>query len=237
MGKSLIQQARGHGSKTYQVRPSAYKFEIKMPANLTANSTGKIIALVNSPAHTCPLAKISADNKTFYIPAAQGVYEGQEISICPDSIDKIKPGDIVFMKDLPFDTKIFNAEIKPNDGGKIARTSGMFLSVVRPEKGYTIVMTFKKRELNLHEYCRAVVGLIAGQGRKIKPVVSAGKKHHMMKARNKLWPRTSAVKMNAVDHPFGSGRGKRIKSKIAKRNAPAGAKVGHLRPRRTGHIH
>ena len=55
-----------------------------------------------------------------------------------------------------------------------------------------------------------------------------------MKSRNKLWPRTSAVKFNAVDHPFGSGRGKRIKSKIAKRNAPAGARVGHLRPRRTG---
>jgi ribosomal protein L2 len=40
--------------------------------------------------------------------------------------------------------------------------------------------------------------------------------------------------MNAIDHPFGCGRGKNPKSKIAKRNAPAGAKVGHLRPRRTG---
>ena len=56
----------------------------------------------------------------------------------------------------------------------------------------------------------------------------------MMKAIGRKWHRTSAVKMNAVDHPFGGGRGKRIKSKIAKRNAPAGAKVGHLRPRRTG---
>ena len=54
------------------------------------------------------------------------------------------------------------------------------------------------------------------------------------KSRNKLWPRTSAVKFNAVDHPFGSGRGKRIKSKIAKNNSPPGAKVGTLRPRRTG---
>ena len=42
------------------------------------------------------------------------------------------------------------------------------------------------------------------------------------------------IKTNAIDHPFGSGRGKRIKSKIAKRNAPAGAKVGLIRPRRTG---
>ena len=58
--------------------------------------------------------------------------------------------------------------------------------------------------------------------------------YHIKKSKNKLYPRTSAVKMNVIDHPFGSGRGKRIKSKIAKRNAPPGAKVGLVRPRRTG---
>lgn len=55
-----------------------------------------------------------------------------------------------------------------------------------------------------------------------------------MKTKSKLWPRTSAVKMNAIDHPFGSGRGKRMKSKIAKRNASPGKKVGLIRPARTG---
>jgi large subunit ribosomal protein L2 len=91
-----------------------------------------------------------------------------------------------------------------------------------------------KKEIWLDGKCRATIGEVAGQGRLDKPIVKAGKKWHMMKARNKLWPRTSAVKMNAVDHPFGSGRGKRIKSKIAKRNAPPGARVGHIRPSRTG---
>ena len=55
-----------------------------------------------------------------------------------------------------------------------------------------------------------------------------------MKSKSKLWPRTSAVAMNAIDHPFGSGRGKRVKSKIIKRNAAPGKKVGLLRPRKTG---
>jgi large subunit ribosomal protein L2 len=93
-----------------------------------------------------------------------------------------------------------------------------------------------KKEKELSPDCRATIGMVAGQGRMLKPIIKAGKKWHMMKARNKLWPRTSAIKFNAVDHPFGGGRGKRIKSKIAKRNAPPGAKVGHLRPRRTGKI-
>jgi len=65
-------------------------------------------------------------------------------------------------------------------------------------------------------------------------MLKAGKKHHLMKSKGRKWHRTSPIKVNAVDHPFGSGRGKRIKSKIAKRNLPPGKKVGHIRPRRTG---
>src|SRR3989344_2928930 len=73
-----------------------------------------------------------------------------------------------------------------------------------------------------------------GDGGIDKPILKAGKQYFIKRAKSKLWPRTSAIKMNKIDHPFGSGRGKRIKSKIAKRNAPPGKKVGLIRPRRTG---
>ena len=91
-----------------------------------------------------------------------------------------------------------------------------------------------KKEKKFNSKCRAIVGVIAGHGRLDKPIIKAGKRFHIKKAKSKLWPRTSAVKMNAIDHPFGSGRAKNPKSKIAKRNAPPGRKVGLLRPRRTG---
>ena len=80
-----------------------------------------------------------------------------------------------------------------------------------------------KKEKKFNANCRAVIGVIAGEGRLDKPVVKAGKQFYIKKAKSKLWPRTGAFKMNAIDHPFGSGRGKNPKSKIAKRNAPAGA--------------
>ena len=233
MGKTIIQQARGHGSFTYRVRRRAYIYEINYP-NLGTNGKLKIDALVNSPAHTAPLARLISNGKKYYIPAAQGIYEGQEIEI---GGSEIKPGNIVAIKNVPVETPIFNIEIRPGDGGRMARTSGNSATVLRtePDGGVRILLSSKK-ETKLNPECRVTVGMAAGQGRKLKPVVKAGKKWHMMKARNKLWPRTSAVKFNAVDHPFGCGRGKRIKSKIAKRNAPAGAKVGHLRPSRTGKI-
>lgn len=232
MGKTIIQQARGHGSKTYQVRGSAYIYEIKYP-NLPIVGKFKLNALINSAGHTAPLTRLIIADKSYYMPAAQGIWEGQDIEIGEKT--PIAAGNICALKNMPVETKVFNIEIRPGDGGKIARTSGNCATVVKPGEE-TLLLVGNKREIKLNGNCRATIGIVAGQGRKLKPVVKAGKKWHMMKARNKLWPRTSAVKFNAVDHPFGCGRGKRKKSKIAKRNAPAGAKVGHLRPARTGKV-
>jgi large subunit ribosomal protein L2 len=115
------------------------------------------------------------------------------------------------------------------------RTAGSSAIVFKKlENNKVIVLMPNKKELVLPGDNRVTVGVIAGAGKILKPFMKAGVKWYQMKARNKLWPRTSAVKMNAVDHPFGSGRGKRIKPKIAKRNSPPGARVGHIRPRRTG---
>lgn len=232
MGKTIIQQARGHGSFTYRVRRRAYIYEINYPP-LSTNGKFKIAKLINSAAHTAPLAMLVIEGKKYYIPAASGIYEGQEIEI-GSNVTNLQPGNITALKNIPLETPIFNIEIRPGDGGKMIRTSGSSVVVSNKDERNVKLLMQGKREVNLNPECRVTVGIAAGEGRKLKPVVKAGKKHHMMKARNKLWPRTSAVKFNAVDHPFGSGRGKRIKSKIAKRNAPAGAKVGHLRPRRTG---
>ena len=232
MGKSLIKQARGKGSFTYRVRRRAYRHRISYPT-LDTNGKAVITKLINSSGHTAPLAEIKIDNKTFIVPAANGIYEGQEIYIGKRPDKKIESGDIIELKDVPQGTKVFNIELFPGSGGKFLRSAGNSGIAMNKEKGIVEVLV-KRRQLKLHENARAIIGVVSGDGRKLKPIVKAGKRYYMMKAIGRKWHRTSAVKMNAVDHPFGGGRGKRIKSKIAKRNAPAGAKVGHLRPRRTG---
>jgi len=231
MGKRIIQQARGHGSLTYRVKSKAYKYEVKYPP-LNVTGKAKVIELINSPAHSAPLIKIKPNNgKVFYNLASNGIYEGQEIEI---GNKEIKNGNILMLKDIPSTTNIFNIEVNPGDGGKLVRTSGNTSIITKKDNGKVAVLMPSKKEIWFDEKCRATIGIIAGQGRLEKPIVKAGNMWYKKKAKNKLWPRTSAVKMNAVDHPFGSGRGKRIKSKIAKLNAPPGAKVGHLHPRRTG---
>jgi len=228
MGKRITQQARGKGSLTFRVRPKAYKHKISYP-KLDSTGKAKIIKLFNSSGHSAPLVKIKAGKEIFISPAASKVYEGQEIEIN----GKPEIGNILKLKDIPIGTKIFNVENVPGNGGAYIRSAGCSGTVLFKDKGKVEIQIIR-RKIKLHENCRAIIGVAAGEGILIKPILKAGKKHHMMKSKGRKWHRTSPVKVNAVDHPFGGGRGKRIKSKIAKRNLPPGKKVGHIRPKRTG---
>ncbi len=233
MGKRIVSRARGHGSMTYQVRRRGYIYRIKYPQ---IEGKAKIIKIIHSPAHSAPILKLQIQqkgkNEIFYNPAFQNAYEGQEINI--GKSEEIKLGDIIELKDAKIGTRVYNIESVPLDGGRFVRSGGGFAEVTKNEKGVVVLMMPSKKSIKLNEKNRATVGVIAGTGRKEKPFMKAGKRFHAMKAKGRKWHYTSPVKMNVIDHPFGGGRGKRIKSKIAKRNAPPGAKVGHLRPRRTG---
>ena len=142
------------------------------------------------------------------------------------------------LKSIPIKTQVYNVESTPLDGGKFIRSAGSSATIVKRQKGGVILLMPSKKEKVFNDSCRATIGVTAGSGRLDKPVVKAGKKYYIKKAKNKLWPRTSAVCMNVVDHPFGSGRGKNLThggvGKIPKRNAPPGARVGSIRARRTG---
>ncbi|MBT96505.1 MAG: 50S ribosomal protein L2 [Candidatus Pacearchaeota archaeon] len=229
MGKRIITQARGKGSHTYRVRKKAFRYKLQYPSKL--DGKGTVIRLFDSAAHSSPLAKIKYEKGIFYIPAFKEMIEGQEINF---GGKKIKQGNIIELKNIPVKTKIYNIESRPRDGGIFIKSAGNSAVISRIiEKDIFILMPSKK-ERKFNSNCRAIIGVIAGTGRLDKPIVKAGKKYHIKKSKSKLWPRTSAVKMNAIDHPFGSGRAKNPKSKIAKRNAPPGRKVGLLRPKRTG---
>ena len=229
MGKRIIVQARGKGSSTYRVKRKAFRYQLKYPPRLSGE--GKVIKLFNSSAHSSPLAKISYKKGFFYIPAFKGMIEGQKINF---SGKKINKGDIKPLSKIPLKTPIYNIESKPGDGGKFIKSAGNFASINRIVGENIFILMPSKKEKKFNKKCRAIIGTVAGAGKLDKPFTKAGKKYHLKKSKSKLWPRTSAVKMNAIDHPFGSGRAKNVKSKIAKRNAPPGRKVGLIRPRRTG---
>ena len=239
MGKRIISRRKGRGTTTYRANSHKSRGEIqhRIYDEKEKNSItfGIIKNIVHCPAHSAPIAQIKYENdaKDSLIPAPLGVRINDSLESGFNA--QIKIGNTTVLKNIPEGTSIYNIENKPGDGGQFVRTAGSSAKIATQTGSTTLIKMPSKKTRIFNSLCRATIGIIAGSGKQDKPFVKAGKKHHYKRARGKLYPRTSGVAMNAVDHPFGSGRGRHIgKSKIAPRNAPPGRKVGLIRPRRTG---
>jgi large subunit ribosomal protein L2 len=219
MGKRIIQQRRGKGSPTYRAPP--YKFR---PSLKYKDQPGRIVDIVNDRIRNSPLAEIVySDRSKGYIIAPEGIRVG-------DSIENV----VVLLSQVTEGMQISAIETSPNSGPKLCRTPGSFATMVSRRKNECIIQLPSKKKKKLNPNCRVIVGIPAGEGRGEKPFVKAGKKWIAMHARGKLYPRTSGVAMNVVDHPFGGGYSGLGKHKTVSRHTPPGRKVGSISPRRTG---
>ena len=238
MGKRLITQRRGRGTLTYRAPSHRYKAKVKhRPYDQLEREGviyGKIIDIVHCPGHTAPLAKVAYENgEKHYIFAPEGIRVNDIIA--SGSKAEIQSANTLPLKTIPKGTFVFNIEQNPGDGGKFVRSSGTFARIISSIKNRIIIELPSKKQKTFLPDCRATIGVLAGSGRTEKPFIKAGRKYHAMKARNKLYPRTSGVAMNAVDHPFGSGRGRHVgKPKTPPRNAPPGRNIGLIRAKKTG---
>ncbi|AEH61080.1 ribosomal protein L2 [Methanosalsum zhilinae DSM 4017] len=235
MGKRLISQNRGRGTPTYRAPSHKYKGTLKHP-KVDENETiyGTVTAVKHDSSRSAPIVRVKFDNgEERFILAPEGTSVGQQIS-CGISAE-IKPGNILYLAEIPEGVPICNIESKPNDGGRFARSSGVSATLIAHERGKVVVQMPSGEMKWLNPKCRATIGIVAGGGRADKPFLKAGNKYHKMKTRATKYPRVSGVAMNAVDHPFGGGNRKHPgKPTTVGRNTPAGRKVGQIAARRTG---
>jgi len=229
MGKNLIQQRRGKGSGRFRTPNFRYKGEIKMlnKASYTVKN------LVRCPGHSAPLIEAEYDDKsTSLLIAPEGIAIGDKIDL---TSQEIKTGNIIALKDIPEGTNIYCIESTPGDGGKFVRGSGTFAKIIGKTTNAISVLLPSKKQKNFHPNCKAMIGIAAGGGRVEKPLLKAGKKHHIAKSKNQYYPIVSGSAMNAVAHPFGNKRTlRKSKARPTSRNAPPGRKVGMIAARRSG---
>ena len=219
MGRRLIQQRRGRGTRTYRVPEKSFSPNIQYN-----DRPGKIIDILNSTLSTSPVAQVAYnDNTKGFIIAPEGMKVGDPVENFVKVAAEVDEGTVVFA-----------IETYPFSGPKLCRASGSFAILVsKTDKECTIQLPSKKtKKINLK--CRVTLGIPSGEGRREKPLIKAGNKYHKMRARGKLYPRTSGVAMNACDHPFGGGYTGLGKPKSVSRDAPPGRKVGSLASKRTG---
>jgi large subunit ribosomal protein L2 len=231
MGKRILVRRRGKGrqfrspSHRHKGGPGGVRYG---PA---LDDVGQVVDLIHDPGRTAPLSKVEfAKGGELLMLAGEGTQVGQTIQVGNSA--PVATGNVLPLIKVPIGARIFNIEGRPGDGGRYARAAGS--SAVIVSQGAQVIVQFASGQFkSLDPLCRATLGRPAGAGRSIKPWTKAGKKHHGVRSRSKVYPRVRGVAMNPVDHPHGGGAHQHVgRPSTVGRGTPPGAKVGRLSPKR-----
>ena len=232
MGKRTRSQRKG-SSPRYRVASHRFPGSNTMPR--VKDVVGEVTELIHSPVHTAPLARVKLpDGQTNLVVATEGISIGSTVAI-GDNV-ALRPGNITSIAKIPEGTAVNNLELRPGDGGKVARTAGNSATIeAHLDNGKVRVRLPSGVSKDMPSTCRATIGVLAGHGRSEMPLMTAGAAHYKAKARGKLYPHVSGVAMNPVDHPHGGGNHQAVHgpNSVARGTSP-GAKVGNIAPSRTG---
>jgi large subunit ribosomal protein L2 len=239
MGKRIRVQRRGRGGSTYRASTHKRVAPAKYPPSMTPKESfetavnGVIESLVHDPGRGAPLAFVRFENgETCYTVTPEGVFEGQEISFGGKASADV--GNIIPLGKIPEGTMVCNLELRPGDGGKMAKSSGAYATVVGHTPQGTMIRLPSGRTRYINDQCRATVGVVSGAGRTEKPFLKAGEKFHLMKAKGHKYPRTRGRAMVAAVHPYGSSKRSARKGTTVSHGAPPGQKVGLIAARGAG---
>ncbi len=237
MGKRIRVQRRGRGSSTFRASTHKRVAPVKYPpVSVTENKTvinGQVKGIIHDPGRGSPMVAVKLETgDTYFSVVPEGVYEGQLTQIGNEAVMDI--GNVLPIGKIPEGTMVCNIELSPGDGGKMVRASGAYATIISHTSDKTIIKLPSKRSKYINSNCRATIGVIAGAGRTEKPFLKAGTKHHLMKAKGHMYPRTRGIAMIAASHPFGSSKKGGRKVTTVGRNAPPGQKVGLIAARSAG---
>lgn len=237
MGKLLKQQRRGKGSGAYRAQSHRYKAQVAFrPYDATERDgviRGQVSALVDDPGHHTMLMAVTFTNgEVIAVPAPEGICVGDELF--SGSRAPLCRGGVVPLSRLPDGAFVFNVELAPGDGGKLARAPGSYAVVSGREKGNVILKMPSKKTVSLQGICRAQIGIACGGGRLEKPLMKAGANFYKKHAQNRKWPVNRGVHMCAYTHPYGGKQHHKGRSSATSRGAPPGRKVGNIAARSMG---
>ena len=120
MGKRIRAQRKG-SSPRYRVASHKFPGANKMPRS--NDIVGEVSDLIHSPVHSAPLARINLpDGDSTLVVATEGISIGSKVAI-GDNVS-LRPGNITAIGNIPEGTAINNLELRPGDGGKVARSAG-----------------------------------------------------------------------------------------------------------------
>ncbi len=163
---------------------------------------GTVKTIEYDPNRTARIALVHyKDGEKRYIVAPNGLKVGQMIS--SGTVATPEVGNALFLKDIPLGTLIHNIEMRPGQGGEIARSAGSYAQLAARDGKYAVIKMPSGETRMILITCLATIGTVSNADHIQESLGKAGRSRWMGRR-----PRVRGVAMNPVDHPMGGGEGR-----------------------------
>ncbi|MCZ4407309.1 50S ribosomal protein L2 [Cryomorphaceae bacterium 1068] len=141
------------------------------------------------------------DGEKRYIIAPEGIQVGQTIK----SGEGVSPdvGNALYLSEIPLGTVVHNIEMRPGQGGVLARGAGTYAQLNARDGKYAILKMPSGETRMVLVTCLATIGSVSNGDHFLVRSGKAGRSRWLGRR-----PRVRGVVMNPVDHPMGGGEGR-----------------------------
>lgn len=141
------------------------------------------------------------DGEKRYILAPQKMRAGSAFVVSERA--PVKVGNRMLLGNVPVGTFVYNVEMKPGAGARIARSAGNYAEVVAHDGGYTQLKMPSSEIRRVPSAGWASIGEVSNEEYRLVTLGKAGRARY-----RGLRPKTRGTARNAVDHPHGGGEGR-----------------------------
>ena len=190
----ITQRHKGGGVKRRYRDVDFSNGEIGVPA--------RVCTIEYDPNRSGFIALIAYKNgKKSYILAPKSLAVGDIIVASEDA--PIATGNRTVLSRIPVGTFVYNVEIKPHGGAKIARSAGISAEVVALDNEYAHVKMPSSEVRRVSSRAWAAIGAVSNDEHHLVVIGKAGRTR-----KKGIRPTVRGSAMNPVDHPYGGGEGR-----------------------------
>lgn len=142
-----------------------------------------------------------ADGERRYHLLPQKMKVGDSFLVSPEA--PLTIGNRLPLAKIPVGTFVYNVELKPEGGARIARSAGSYVEVVAHDDGKVHLKMPSTEIRKVDEKCWATIGEVSNEAFKLQNFGKAGRNRH-----RGIRPTVRGSAMNPVDHPHGGGEGR-----------------------------
>jgi len=166
------------------------------------NMEARIESIEYDPFRTAFIALVCyADGTRRYVVATKTMKQGDTFIVSEDA--RVKTGNRLPLRKIPIGTFVYNLELKPGAGARIARSAGNYAEVVAQDAGYTHVKMPSSEVRKVLDTAWASIGEVSNDEHRLTNYGKAGRSRWMG-----MRPKNRGSARNAVDHPHGGGEGR-----------------------------